>query len=399
MDIAFIHPNSPQSEGTGATHSATEIIRALSELGHNVVPYCLSEPAQQLDYRYEVLDIDGFPYHSATNLNRTLRERSPELGQYDVVHSYLMRSIPAMDHIGQTTTAKTVVTLNAYGGVCPKNDLRYMDREQCTENGLARCLYCSLGTAGEHSTAGRAYEAVSRIGNLAHVLRVSPPDLAIDGYQALAGHVKDHYVSFGYPADRIEVIPNMLDERFCVEHRSEFSEPYKLLYVGLLSAHKGVLRLPTILNQLRTQTEFEFTLTVVGDGGDEDQLREAFAHRDLCDAVDLWGRIPYKKLPAVYADHDLFIYPGEWEEPFGRVFLESMAAGTPVVATDVGSVDEIVGDGGRVVQGSAESFRRSVTDLVKTNALPELSAAAKDRVGDFAIDQVVPRFETLYERL
>jgi hypothetical protein len=44
MQIAFIHPRFPSAEGTGATHSATQIVTGLADAGHDITVYCLEEP-------------------------------------------------------------------------------------------------------------------------------------------------------------------------------------------------------------------------------------------------------------------------------------------------------------------------------------------------------------------
>lgn len=303
-----------------------------------------------------------------------------------------------MGDIAARTSTATVVTLNAYRGVCPKNDLRYLDREPCTSNGLAKCSVCSIATSGGHDEYGRAYRSASRLGNLKLVRESERKADRIDGYHALSPHVKETYAGFGFPAERISVIPNILDERFCFDGEPDFSEPYELLYVGSLDRHKGVDRLVPILDQLRRQSSSTFQLTVVGDGGLQSELEQQATTRGLSDAVSFTGRLPNEELPAVFASHDLFVYPGRWNEPFGRVFLESLAAGTPVVASDVGSIDDIIGDGGIVTDGSVEGFSESVARICDAETLTALSFEAKQVVEQYRPENVVPEIIELYER-
>lgn len=398
MRVAFVHPNAPHADGTGATHSATRIVEELEGLGYTVVPYCLSEPPDDDGRTYERLEASGFPYHTATNLNDALVARTDEFEQFDVVHSYLTPSVPAMDHITRETSAATVVTLNAYAGVCPKNDLQFFDERACTDNSLHRCVPCTAATSAGHPEHGRLYTTVSRWGNLRNIKRISPDSVAVDGFHALAPHVRETYAGFGYPDDRIDVIPNILDEKFLVDHRSDFSEPYRLLYVGELSRKKGVDRFPEVLERLQA-TGRTYTLTIVGDGGLRPELSRRLSDRNLGGLVEFRGRVPNDQLPDVYASHDAFVYPGRWEEPFGRVFLEAMAAGTPVVATDIGSVDRIVGGGGRVADGEGSALAATLSAIIDSEALPTLSASAKEKVREYRGDVVVGGFENLYRRV
>ncbi|QLH81133.1 glycosyltransferase family 4 protein [Halosimplex pelagicum] len=401
MRVGFVHPTYPQGEGTGATHSASRIVFELADRGHDVTAYCWADPPDDASFAADIsvrpLDTDGYPYHSALQLDAALRGRLDEFDAYDVVHSYVMNSLPALGEVAAETTAATVLTLNAYGAVCPKNDLRYMDREPCSSNGLAKCAACSVATSGGHDEDGPLYRSASRLGYLKLVRDGERVADRIDGYHALSPHIRETYADFGFPRDRLSVIPNVLDERFDGPHESDFEAPYDLLYVGSLDEHKGVDRLVPVLDRLNRSGDGPFRLTVVGDGGLRTDLEAAAEKRGLDEAVTFTGWLDNDDLPALYAAHDCFLYPGRWDEPFGRVFLEALAAGTPVVASDVGSVAEIVGDGGRVTDGSVEGFATAIRELFDGDAAAT-SAAAKRTVERYRADAVVPQFEELYER-
>jgi glycosyltransferase involved in cell wall biosynthesis len=101
----------------------------------------------------------------------------------------------------------------------------------------------------------------------------------------------------------------------------------------------------------------------------------------------------------VYATHDCFVYPGIWEEPLGRVYLEALASGTPIVTSAYGSIGEVVGDAGRLTDGSVADFRRTLLETVRAGRLTEMSAAARRRADDFGLETVVEDIEALYASL
>lgn len=402
MRIAFVHPRAPGAEGTGAAHSATRIVHLLGEMGHEVVVYCLREPGDRVAGRYQTvpLDLNGFPFHSALALDARLRERADELDGFDVIHSYLPRTLSALEELGRKTSAATVLTLNAYGAVCPKNDLRHLDREPCRTNGIVRCGVCCAVTAGGHEH-GALYQLAGRVGNLA-LMRRGPegPETNIDRFQALSEHVRDIHVGFGFPSDRIHIVPNILDPRFLVEHRSSFSPPWRLLYVGSLEEHKGVLLLPKVLERLKARANAPiFRLTVVGEGTARDRLRRELEDRGLDGRVEMKGGVPNADLPMIYAEHDLLVYPGVWDEPFGRVLLESLAAGTPVVGTDVGAVAEIVGEAGTVVEPAPGALAETIWQAVKASKLERWGETARDQVSRYRPAALEPAFRSLYAGL
>ncbi len=405
MNVAFVHPRAPDAEGTGAAHSATLLVDLLGELGAEVTVYCRTPPSADAAgrYRCRTLDLDGFPYHSAARLNAELRGRAEELDAFDAVHSYLPRSLPAMAELGRCTSAATVVTLNAYGAVCPKNDLRYLDREPCRENGPLRCLRCCAATAGGPDGGGdRLHRLMGRVGNLLLIRRSPSPGrgAGVDRFHALSGHVRRAHAAFGYASDHIHVVPNILDERFLVERTGEFEPPWRLLYVGALEARKGVLLLPEVLERLARRDDLPpCRMTVVGEGGARDRLRAEAEDRGVGDRLELAGAVPHRDLPGVYAAHDLFLYPGLWDEPFGRVLLEALAAGTPVVGTDVGAVAEIVGDGGVVVDPSAGALAAAAAEALEPSRLAARSRAAREAARRFAPEAVAPALRRLYRGL
>lgn len=413
MQIAFVHPDYPGSEGTGATHTATTIVELLAGRGHDVTVFCRRSPEPESgsmpdsgvsgntwkgngEVEVRDLDVSGPPYHTATNLNRALRARlrSGTFDGFDLVHSYLPSSISAVGAIGEMASTTAVVTLNAYGGVCPKNDLRYMDETQCRERSLHRCGVCSVATSPGHDEFGPAYRATSRLGNLRIIRKGLQRIDGVDGFQALSPHVKAVYVEFGFPGDRIGVVPNPLDRRFCRSHSSDFGSPYELLYVGDLERHKGVDRLIPTFEDVR-ERGIDATLSVVGDGGRRSAMQRLARERGVAEFLTFHGHRPYAELPETYADHDLFVYPGEWDEPFGRVFLEALATGTPVVATDVGSVADIVGEAGVVTDDSVEAMADGIDDAID-RGLPELSDRCPDQLDRFRPDRIADELEALY---
>jgi glycosyltransferase involved in cell wall biosynthesis len=209
--------------------------------------------------------------------------------------------------------------------------------------------------------------------------------------------VKHRYSEFGYEKNDIKTIPNILDKRFEIGHKSNFEEPFKLLYIGSIDEHKGVDRIIDLFLSLNDQKQIKIKLTIVGDGGLRSALEKQTSNQGVSDLVEFRGQVPNNELPRVYAAHDLFVYPGRWDEPFGRIFLEAMAAGTPIVATDVGSVSDIIGEAGVVTNDSIPSIVSGICSLLDRETLLQHSKATKNEVQRFYRAEVIPQFEQLYQ--
>jgi len=402
MNIGFVHPNYPGGQGTGATFSATQIVRGLSNQGHKLQVYCLQKPENIPDWvskRVSLHDISesGFSPHPTIQRNTSIDEQLESIEEIDVLHSYLPSTIPSIARIGEAFDLPTVISLNAYKGVCPKNDLMYKDNHQCSRSGPVRCSHCVL-----NSTMGDGYfsditHTSARFLDIMHQNRIKRYHPEISAYHALSEHVASRYSEFGYAEDRIEVIPNIRDEHFNVEHTSNLEPPIRLLYVGSLKPNKGVDRLLPLVKSLNSRSNNTYSLTIIGSGEYGSKLRSEMSRLSLSDKVHFKGDMEYDNLPDIYASHDIFVYPGRWDEPFGRVFLEAMSAGTPIIASDVGSVNRIIGSAGRVVDGSISSFVSEITNTVKNEDLKNMSHMAKEELHNYNMGKVISKFETTYQ--
>jgi len=246
--------------------------------------------------------------------------------------------------------------------------LLYRDEEQCKSKSTKKCLHC-IFRSGSNTDRSYAYQTTSQVLSLRLINQGGHVRHYIDGYQALSTHVQNTYADFGFDSNKIETIPNILDEKFDVEHTSDFTEPIKLLYVGYLKYSKGADRLLDVVSELNKQGGKQFELTIVGDGELRQSIEQERLDRNLTETVKLTGQIPNDELPAIYAEHDIFLYPGRWDEPFGRIFLEAMAAGTPIVTTNIASVDEIISEAGVVTEQSIQGLVDGVLTMTNEQRL------------------------------
>jgi glycogen(starch) synthase len=116
----------------------------------------------------------------------------------------------------------------------------------------------------------------------------------------------------------------------------------RMLYVGRIDERKGIETAVRAVGHLPGAS-----LTVVGSGDEEylKRLREIVRDTGIEDRVEFRDAAPRKELPAIYRDADVVLFPVLWEEPWGLVPLEAMAAGIPVLATGRGGSGEFLRDG------------------------------------------------------
>ena len=182
--------------------------------------------------------------------------------------------------------------------------------------------------------------------------------------------------------DLVRLVLNGVDSERIVPGGDRPHDPPRLLYVGLLTPRKGVLDLIQASHELQAEgVVHELRLL----GGTPDEGPEA-AEPVLAAAhgrATLLGTRTPEEMPREYAAADVFCLPSWWEAMPLSV-LEAMAAGLPVVATDVGDVNRIVveGETGFVVPTQspdllAQALRKLLTDSV---AAQRMGRSARRRV-------------------
>jgi len=137
-------------------------------------------------------------------------------------------------------------------------------------------------------------------------------------------------------------------------------------FVGRLAPEKGLADLIDAIGQLGRD---DVELVVAGAG----PARQGFERRARSVDVNasFLGLVPLSRIPEVMAAVDLMVVPSvttpEWSEQFGRVAVEAMFAGTPLVTSSCGALPEVVGDGALVVperspRPLAEAIERLLND-------------------------------------
>jgi glycosyltransferase involved in cell wall biosynthesis len=138
-------------------------------------------------------------------------------------------------------------------------------------------------------------------------------------------------------------------------------------YVGRLSEGKGIDLFLEALRRLRDERR-TFTGLIVGSGPAEAAVREQIAAFDLASRVRLLPGVPHEQVARYYNCLDVAVVPSRtmrgWKEQFGRVLIEAMACGVPVVGSDSGAIPEVIASaGGGLIFPEGDS--RRLTDCLR----------------------------------
>jgi glycosyltransferase involved in cell wall biosynthesis len=144
-------------------------------------------------------------------------------------------------------------------------------------------------------------------------------------------------------------------------------------YAGRIVEQKG---LHTFLDALAQRRDLPWHFVLIGDGDFVEPLQSQAKRLNLRDRLSFLGYVDHSAIPPYLSALDLVVLPSEtqpnWKEQFGRIIVEALAAGTPVLGSDSGEIPHVIErtDGGITFsEGDAAACARQLDKLVRDDEL------------------------------
>lgn len=183
----------------------------------------------------------------------------------------------------------------------------------------------------------------------------------IDQYFTLTEFARQKFIAGGFDAARIQVKGGcVIPDAGIAAGEGGFA-----IFVGRLSPEKGVDTLLSAWSQLGST----LPLKIIGDGPLADSVRQAARTNP---AVEYLGYRPPEEVLARIGEAACLIMPSLWYETFGRTVVESYSRGTPVIASRLGSLAELIAEGrtGLLFEpGNAQDLARAVRQFLNQGEL------------------------------
>jgi glycogen synthase len=221
--------------------------------------------------------------------------------------------------------------------------------------------------------------------------------------------VQDYIVNeAGVPRERTRVVHNGIElDLFSFTHRQSKNGSARLLCAGRLSPDKGTHTVIESLARLRDEfKDVQVQLSIFGTGTPEYEthLRSQVTEAHLEDWVQFCGLVPREQMPAVFAEHDILLFPSIWSEPLARIVQEAMACGLVVIGTDTGGTNEILIDGENGLTfeaGNASSLAAKIAQVVRDSRMrASLARSARKTVEErFTLDRMVDEILDSFQQI
>lgn len=298
--------------------------RALEHAGVTVHTY--------IDSNYRVDTMGGlragvrciWSLEAQRDIRRIIRETRPQL--MHVQNSFPLIS-PSIYYAASAENVPIVQSIRNYRLVCP-NAIFYRDDGVCEDCMGRRFAWpgvihaCYRGSRAGSATVAAMQTIHGAIGSWSR---------KVDHFVALSEFGRQKMIEGGLPADRISVKPNFVfpDPGPSDEER-EF-----ILFVGRLSEEKGIRSMLTAWERIHQR----IPLVIAGRGPESDAVARA---AERMDGVTWLGGQTIERIYELMGRARAVVFPSEWYETFGRVVIEAYSRSTPVIASNLGAITELV---------------------------------------------------------
>ncbi len=325
MKILVVHNYYQQPGGEDRCLEAE--VALLRAHGHEVVPFCAHNDAIDGMSRWDAAARTVWSRPAYRAIRDLIRAHRPQVAHF---HNTFPLISPAAYYAARAEKVPVVQTLHNFRLLCP-NALFYRDGRVCESclgksvpwpGVVHKCYRGSLGASAAVATMLTAHRALGTWRE------------AVDVYIALTDFARRKFIAGGLPAGKVVVKPNFV----APDPGPGTGARGYAAFVGRLSAEKGIDTLLKAWEQIGGRVP----LKIVGDGPLAATVAEAATK---VPGVEWLGRQPPDAVNAVIGEALAVVVPSRCYETFCRVAVEAFAKGTPVIASGLGAMAEVVDHG------------------------------------------------------
>jgi glycosyltransferase involved in cell wall biosynthesis len=216
---------------------------------------------------------------------------------------------------------------------------------------------------------------------------------------------RDAIERLGLHPDRVRAIHHGIDDRYFGEITAGLARAYYgltkpyILFVSTIEPRKNLSRLLDAYERLSPSVKAEYDLVVAGPAGWESDATVARLSQSG-PSVRYLGYVPETLLPSITKGATVFAYPSLYEG-FGFPVAQAMAAGTPVITSNISSLPEVAGDAALLIDPrSTDELRTALYRLLTTSSLrAELSALGRKRAARYRWERAARETWEFFESL
>jgi len=266
--------------------------------------------------------------------------------KFDVIHCMNLTSVHVIDvkkALGTIYNTAFLAHMNSPLNVCPKGDLLINGEKECKKRfDFSTCFRCCMNSMTLGTRKNKFYSRYNpflfyliyrRFKSIHRKLKKFDKLIAISEYPKKRMEK--------YTDKKIDVLYNIVNiEKFLTQKAIDNAVP-KILFIGQYTKIKGAKVLLDALKIVKKKN-ISFECNYFGSGNLKEELEADTKAHNL--DVNINDKIPFSEVPEKYGEHDIVVFPSIVAEAFGRITIESMAAGKPVIGSRIGGIQYLIED-------------------------------------------------------
>lgn len=361
MKVAVVQSASVSNLASGEKIVAENDVRSLKKCGIEATLFRYPEiiPLNLSRLQKSKLLINNIWSQSARRyIREAVLSTNPDIVHFHGINPFL--SVSALKE-AKLSGAKVVQTLHNSRWICLEGAFFRNNKycEKClVKNSFAGVIHgCNKGVI------------VSSFLHLANYVGLRSGKLFdyVDRFIAVSEYIRDQHIKGGFPSGKIVVRNSEVDSEMFGDLVRNGDERMDLVFVSRVSYAKGVQVLVSIAEKL------ENTIHVVGDGPELEGFKEICENRNW-NHVTFWGQREHDFALKLMSEAFCVLVPSQCGEAFSLVAAEAMSVETPVIASDIGGLGQLIKTSGGGIAIPAENhngFVDSVCRLVNDKKLAQ----------------------------
>ncbi|WP_412059637.1 glycosyltransferase [Metabacillus idriensis] len=248
------------------------------------------------------------------------------------VHNFFPIISPSVYYACKKMNIPVVQTLHNYRLLCPAATFMREGKvcEKCSEKSLLYSLY--YGCYKDSRTNTIPLTSMISINRA-----IKTWDNKVDKYIALTNFAKQKFVEGGLPEQKIEVKPNFIKRTHDI---NEILDKDKvILFVGRITKEKGIYNLLDSWEKVNNKNGY--SLIVLGDGPERENCLKQYKSK----SIKFLGKKSHSDVLNYIRKAKYIVVPSIWYEGFPMTIIEAYSVGTPIIASEIGSLKEVVTNG------------------------------------------------------
>lgn len=293
----------------------------------------------------------------------------------DIVHvnNILAYTTPSILSEATKKSIPIVMTIHDYAIICPTRKMIDYNNKICNHHHFIHCPYCSLRDDNAFGNKILNCMGIARLKLFIYLINKYVDCIIIPSNSLM------HFLQIKFPLKKIIYLTNFIN--ISEIELSNIENNKRLIYFGRIVQEKGLMNLIKAMNTIIKRFP-DCVLTIIGSGPDFQMLANTSSSLGLENNVKFLGKLEHKMVMKELSRSELSVVPSISSENCPLQVIESMAAGRPIIASDIFGLSDIIDDeiGIKFKHDDIDGLSNAIVELLSNfNLVQRMSVNCRSR--------------------